>query len=67
SNTSLNGTGASCVAETDPVTRSVVTLKELTDEGCPGDFIAGNSISGIQERVALRQDGCHAPVGGAHS
>ncbi|MFD4130547.1 replication-relaxation family protein [Streptomyces globisporus] len=31
SNISLNGTGASCVAERCLVTRSVATLKELTD------------------------------------
>ncbi|MET9462977.1 hypothetical protein ABZY05_49830, partial [Streptomyces canus] len=31
SNTSPNGTGASCVAHTPGVTRSVATLKQLTD------------------------------------
>jgi hypothetical protein len=31
SNTSPNGTGASCVAGMDPVTRSVATLKELSE------------------------------------
>ncbi|MFF4935421.1 hypothetical protein ACFY2H_42400, partial [Streptomyces griseofuscus] len=30
SNTSLNGTGASCVAEVELVTRSVAPLKTLT-------------------------------------
>lgn len=42
SNTSPNGTGASCVAHTAGVTRSVATLKQLTDTASTKAFLWSN-------------------------